>query len=31
LPFTSLDQIALTSKLKEIGRMEGATGKAKQG
>jgi protein-tyrosine-phosphatase len=31
LPFGSLDQMALTSKLKEIGRMEGATGKAKQG
>jgi protein-tyrosine-phosphatase len=31
LPFESLDQMALTSKLKEIGRMEGATGKAKQG
>ena len=31
LPLASLDQMALTSKLKEIGRMEGATGKAKQG
>lgn len=30
LPFESLDQMTLTSKLKEIGRMEGATGKAKQ-
>lgn len=30
LPFESLDQMALTSKLKEIGRMEDATGKAKQ-
>lgn len=31
LPFDSLDNLALASKLKEIGRIEGATGKAKQG
>jgi protein-tyrosine-phosphatase len=31
LPLASLDQMALASKLREIGRMEGATGKAKQG
>jgi arsenate reductase len=30
LPFDSLDQIALSAKLKGIGRIEGATGKAKQ-
>jgi arsenate reductase len=30
LPFRSLDQMSLAAKLKEIGRIEGATGKAKQ-
>jgi arsenate reductase len=30
LPFDSLDRMALASRLKEIGRLEGATGKAKQ-
>jgi arsenate reductase len=30
LPFDSLDQMALSAKLKGIGRIEGATGKAKQ-
>lgn len=30
LPFKSLDQLALTSKLKEIGRLDGATSKAKK-
>ncbi len=29
LPLTSLDEISLKAKLREIGRMEGATGKAK--
>lgn len=29
LPFDSLDRMSLTAKLKEIGRIEGATGKAK--
>jgi arsenate reductase len=31
LPLASLDQISLRSKLREIGRIEGATEKAKQG
>ncbi len=30
LPFESLDRMALAAKLKQIGRSEGATGKAKQ-
>lgn len=30
LPFQSLDQMALKQKLKQIGAMEGATGRAKQ-
>jgi arsenate reductase len=30
LPIRSLDQLSLQQKLKEIGQMEGATGKAKE-